>query len=75
MKRIIVIIAIVFCIGVAQAMPPRPSEQSTNNGAHKVGDPEHTPGPVGTATVLLLSLGAGAVAYKVRRNKKEESLS
>lgn len=27
-------------------------------------------GPVGTATALLLTLGAGAVGYKIRKNKK-----
>ena len=29
-------------------------------------------GPVGTATALLVTLGAGTVAYKVRKNKKEK---
>ncbi len=27
-------------------------------------------GPVGTATALLLTLGAGAVGYKIRKNRK-----
>ncbi len=31
---------------------------------------QQTQGPVGTATALLLTLGAGAVGYKIKKNRK-----
>ena len=48
---------------------------SVREKAVKGGTPTQSQGPVGTATALLISLGAGAVAYKVRKNRKEDSLS
>lgn len=77
MKKIITIIAVVFIAGWAMAQVPKPpkgSQTTTDNKETTVKD-EAVKGPIGTATALLLSLGAGTVAYKVRRNKKEEKLS
>lgn len=65
----------VFLFTVSMALAdsnyPRATELHENNaegvGAHKVAE-----GPVGTATALLLSLGAGTLAYKVRKNRKQD---
>ena len=48
-----------------QKGPSRPTPDANN-------DPIPATGPVGTATALLLGLGAGTVAYKVRKGKKVE---
>ncbi len=76
MKKIIAIIAIVFISGLAMAQSslPNPSTGSKNTTDGKTADvsSEAVRGPVGTATALLLSLGAGAVAYRVRKNRKSE---
>ncbi|MBQ6753819.1 MAG: hypothetical protein IJR03_01285 [Bacteroidales bacterium] len=74
-KRIITILLVVFAIAfVAEAQLPKPptgTKQTTDNKTATVRD-SAVQGPVGTATALLVTLGAGAVAYKVRKNKKEE---
>ena len=77
MKKILTIIAIVFISGLAMAQssllpqPPTGTSQTTDDKTANVRR-EAVKGPVGTATALLVTLGAGAVAYKVRKNKKEE---
>ena len=77
MKKIITIIAIAFISGLAMAQSPslpQPNTGSNNTTDGKTANvrSEAVQGPVGTATALLVTLGAGAVAYKVRKNKKEE---
>ncbi|MBQ4420804.1 MAG: hypothetical protein II878_04595 [Bacteroidales bacterium] len=74
-KRIITIIAIIFAAGVmaeAQQTPPTVNQGpvSTTHNKQVQGTNQ---GPVGTATALLVTLGAGAVAYKVRKNKRQEN--
>ena len=78
MKKIITIIAVVLATSfIATAQTPKPPVGNNNDteghGATiKDGAVRGAKGPVGTATALLLSLGAGTVAYKVRKNKKAE---
>lgn len=43
---------------------------SVREKAVKNSTPGQNQGPVGTATALLLTLGAGAVGYKIRKNRK-----
>ncbi len=72
MKKIVAIIAIVFVAFMveAQVTPPKPtSGPVTTTDAKTV---RNTNGPIGTATALLLSLGAGAVAYRVRKNRRRD---
>lgn len=65
-------------IAVAQVPTPNdnPSGPQKGPGQQKPeinpNDPIPATGPVGTATALLVTLGAGAVAYKVRKGKKVE---
>ena len=76
MKKIIItILLVVFAISfVAEAQVPKPptGTKQTTDGKTATVQSDAVQGPVGTATALLVTLGAGAVAYKVRKNKKEE---
>lgn len=76
MKKIITIIAIAFISGLAMAQSQLPHP---NTGTSKTTDGKTAnvrsgavQGPVGTATALLVTLGAGAVAYRIRKGKKVE---
>ena len=75
-KLIISIIAMFFCGVVAFAQPetpPMPNPNNEDNATDIYGNSRQVNhGPVGTATALLVTLGAGAVAYKVRKGKKVE---
>jgi len=78
MKKIITIIAIAFISGLAMAqspsLPPQPptgTSQTTDGKTANVRSGA-VQGPVGTATALLVTLGAGAVAYRIRKGKKVE---
>ena len=73
MKKIIALIVIVVTTGlVVKAQPPKPAAGNvTTTDKKTVNDTNQ--GPVGTATALLVTLGAGAVAYKVRKNKRQEN--
>ena len=73
MKKIITIIAIAFISGLAMAQstvpqPPTGTSQTTDGNVRSGA----VQGPVGTATALLVTLGAGAVAYRIRKGKKVE---
>ena len=74
-KRIITILLVVFAISfVAEAQVPKPptgTKQTTDGKTATVRD-SAVQGPVGTATALLVTLGAGAVAYRIRKGKKVE---
>ena len=77
MKKIITIIAIAFISGLAMAQSPslpQPNTGTNNTTDGKTANvrSEAVRGPVGTATALLVTLGAGAVAYRVRKGKKVE---
>lgn len=75
MKKILVILFATFVsiISFAQVAPPTPGENpSSNANAKRDMGMNRASGPVGTATALLLSLGAGTVAYKVRKNRGEQ---
>lgn len=69
MKKIVAIAAIFIMIGSASALkpptPPDPSQDGTDLGGNH-------PVPIGTATALLVTLGAGVTAYKLRKSHKEE---
>ncbi len=73
MKKIITLVAILFATSLIVRADGIPSPNNDPSGEHNKPkyDNDHA-GPVGTATALLVTLGAGAVAYKVRKNKKEE---
>lgn len=76
MKKIITIIAIAFISGLAMAQstvpqPPTGTSQTTDGKTANVRSGA-VQGPVGTATALLVTLGAGAVAYRIRKGKKVE---
>lgn len=76
MKKIIAIIVAVIAVSfVAEAQIPKPPTgeiNDTKGRRHGVVRSEAVnSGPIGTATALLLSLGAGAVAYKVNKNKRK----
>ena len=78
-KQIITITTILFIGMSAFAQPPKVNDQAqtgTDLDGHttNITNPMNSSsGPVGTATALLVSLGAGAVAYKIRNNKKREN--
>ncbi|MBQ4420624.1 MAG: hypothetical protein II878_03655 [Bacteroidales bacterium] len=73
MKKIITLVAILFATSliVRADGTPTPNQNPSGDYDKPTYDNDHA-GPVGTATALLVTLGAGAVAYKVRKNKKEE---
>ncbi|MBR1768847.1 MAG: hypothetical protein IJ748_00120 [Bacteroidales bacterium] len=75
-KRIAAIASIVLLstsMSFAQGgLPPAPDETpQANTGSHSK-KPTSEEGPIGTATALLLSLGAGTLAYKVKKNRSQE---
>lgn len=73
MKKIIALIAIVVSTGTfVMAQPPKPNTGNVTTTDQKTVENTNQ-GPVGTATALLVTLGAGAVAYKVRKNKRQEN--
>lgn len=75
MKKIIAIIVAVIAVSfVAEAQIPKPPTGKINDTKGRNGvvrSEAVNSGPIGTATALLLSLGAGAVAYKVNKNKRK----
>ena len=77
MKKIIAIIVAVIAVSfVAEAQIPKPPTGEINDTKGRrngvvVRSEAVNSGPIGTATALLLSLGAGAVAYKVNKNKRK----
>lgn len=75
MKKIIAIIVAVIAVSfVAEAQIPKPPTGEINDTKGRNGvvrSEAVNSGPIGTATALLLSLGAGAVAYKVNKNKRK----
>ena len=44
----------------------------TPNSAYHLGRPRKSPAPIGTATLLLLTLGGATLGYKVVKNSKQE---
>ena len=67
MKKIFVLAALVlgsFTLTFAQNPPTVPAKPESRTESHLT--------PVGTATWLLLGLGASVAGYKVRKNRKEE---
>ena len=74
-KRIITILLVVFAISfVAEAQISKPPTGTNNDTQGRTANvrSEAVQGPVGTATALLVTLGAGAVAYRIRKGKKVE---
>lgn len=72
MKKIIAIIVAVIAVSfVAEAQIPKPPTGEINDTKGRNGvvrTKAVNSGPIGTATTLLLSLGVGAIAYKVRKS-------
>lgn len=72
MKKIIAIIVAVIAVSfVAEAQIPKPPTGENNDTKGRGGAVRTkavNSGPIGTATTLLLSLGVGAIAYKVRKS-------
>ena len=81
MKKLFLTLISVLLISSTIAFAQLPQPNDNPSGPQK-GPSRPTPdvnndripdtGPVGTATALLVTLGAGAVAYKVRKGKKVE---
>ena len=75
MKKTLIIAAMFLTVGVltSKAETPRPPIHAQTDAIKTTnGDVINGEGPIGTATALLLSLGAGTLAYKVRKNRKQE---
>lgn len=72
MKKIVVMLLIVLAtsfIATAQVPKPPTGENNDTKGRGVSVRPKAVnSGPIGTATTLLLSLGVGAIAYKVRKS-------
>lgn len=73
MKKIVVMLLIVLATSfIATAQVPKPPTGENNDTKGRRGAVVRTiavnSGPIGTATTLLLSLGVGAIAYKVRKS-------
>lgn len=72
MKKIVVMLLIVLATSfIATAQVPKPPTGENNDTKGRVGAVRTNAvnsGPIGTATTLLLSLGVGAIAYKVRKS-------
>lgn len=74
MKKIVVMLLIVLAtsfIATAQVPKPPTGENNDTKGrvrAVRIRTEAVNSGPIGTATTLLLSLGVGAIAYKVRKS-------
>lgn len=61
--------------GVNAQTPPVPydgNDNKTPNSAYHLGRPRKSPAPIGTATLLLLTLGGATLGYKVVKNSKQE---
>ena len=73
MKKIITLVAILFATSLIVRADGTPSPNQNPSGDYDKPnyDNDHA-GPVGTATALLVTLGAGAVAYRIRKGKKVE---
>ncbi len=77
MKKVLAILTVIFISMVSFAFaPPKPPSNptSTTDAKQSFGINRSEQGPIGTATALLLSMGAGVMAYKIRQNKKKETL-
>lgn len=72
MKKIVVMLLIVLATSfIATAQVPKPPTGVNNDTKGRGGVVRAkavNSGPIGTATTLLLSLGVGAIAYKVRKS-------
>lgn len=72
MKKIVVMLLIVLATSfIATAQVPKPPTGGNNDTKGRGGAVRPkavNSGPIGTATTLLLSLGVGAIAYKVRKS-------
>lgn len=72
MKKIVVMLLIVLATSfIATAQVPKPPTGENNDTKGRGGSVRTkavNSGPIGTATTLLLSLGVGAIAYKVRKS-------
>lgn len=72
MKKIVVMLLIVLATSfIATAQVPKPPTGENNDTKGRGGAVRTkavNSGPIGTATTLLLSLGVGAIAYKVRKS-------
>lgn len=61
---------LISCIAIAQ--PPAPGQGGDGTAPSQGSSMNQSQtGPIGTATLLVLSLGAGAIGYKVHKNRKE----
>lgn len=77
MKNLIVFYLILLGVwgGVNAQTPPVPydgNDNKTPNSAYHLGRPRKSPAPIGTATLLLLTLGGATLGYKVVKNSKQE---
>lgn len=69
-KKILILVAFVFAANMLDAQPPAPPTKPNNHANQSINRANNT--PVGTATALLVALGAGYTAYKVRKNTKAD---
>ncbi len=73
-KRIIIVVYLVFVATISNAQPPIPSpnaETMNNNRQQYSINRQEGDTPISTATGLLLCLAGGCVAYQLKRNTKQ----
>jgi|GEM_PF-2007170 len=71
MKKIILTIALLCGASATLFAPPVPTTPNQNYAVHN--QSTTTSSPIGTATTLLLTLGAGYTGVKVFSKRKKES--
>jgi hypothetical protein len=71
MKKKIIIIVILLVANLTVFAPPIPTLKPVNRTLAESGEHSES-SPIGTATLLLLGLGAGFTGYKINKNKKED---
>ena len=75
MKKVATLMFLLFFLtSVGRTTPPRPGStpMRDTDGLSRNRNYSELQGPIGTSTALLISLGAGAVAYKIKNNRKKE---
>lgn len=77
MKKILLILLLIFNTSILIAQPPQPANEPNgkcwgwhHHHHHHDGDSAY----LGTGTALLLVLGTGFVSYKIIKNKKINKL-
>lgn len=74
LNKTIILLVCLFAINIANAQipqPPRPPHQPSHGPGNDNNSANNT--PVGTATALLVTLGIGYTAYKIKKNTKQQN--